>query len=166
MRWILRDQKGTTLIEMVIVGVVIGLISAMAIPKWLEVLPRIRAKSEIRSMVSALREARSMAISTKQSHGVNFDYRNNSYTIFHNSDNPEQADFTSSDTVMATKELAHNVNICFDTFGNGTIVFSSDGSASATGSICIATDDFSDFYSLNILAATGRIKAAEGYPEN
>ncbi|HUU47123.1 MAG TPA: GspH/FimT family pseudopilin [Acidobacteriota bacterium] len=159
----IRDQRGVTLVEMVIVSVIIGIVAAMAAPTWLEVLPRIRAKSEVRAMLSSLREARSLAISTRVPHGVNFDYATNEFTLFADVDNPALQSFSAGDSILTHSELDHGVSICYDTFA-GTVIFQADGSATNSGQVCISTEDYMFYYTIDILASTGRVRADEGYP--
>jgi prepilin-type N-terminal cleavage/methylation domain-containing protein len=161
----IRDQRGITLIEMTIVTVIVGIVAAIAVPQWLEVMPQLRAKAELRAMVSALREARSRAVSTKVPHGVSFDYTQNQFTVFEDSDSPELTQFTRADSALATTEVSHDVILCYHTFSDGSVIFAPDGSASSSGHVCISTDDYQYFYSLDVLASTGRVRATEGYPQ-
>ena len=114
-------------------------------------------------MLSALREARSLAIATRVPHGVNFDYARNEFTLFADLGNPALQTFSTGDSILTHTELDHGVSICYDTFA-GTVIFQSDGSATTSGYVCISTKDYTSFFTIDILASTGRVRADEGYP--
>lgn len=151
----LRNENGMTLMELMIVVVVIGITTSLAAPSFFEILPQLQAKAEIRDIVSTLREARSKAVATKQSHGVAFDYNKNVFTVF-------KIDSTGDSTVSLS-EIGNDVFICYDTFQNSNIVFQPDGSASESGYVCIATDEYRSFFWLSVIAATGRVKVEDSW---
>lgn len=159
----LRRNSGMTLIELMIVVVIIGVLAALTVPNWFAALPKIRTKSQCRDIVSAMREARSLAVANKSPYGVKFNYSNSEITLFSDTDDPDSRIMTESDSVIATTDVSIDVLLCYDTFNNSTIIFYPDGSASTSGQVCIASDDYQHIYSVNVLASTGRVKMYEGY---
>ncbi|HEX9750764.1 MAG TPA: GspH/FimT family pseudopilin [candidate division Zixibacteria bacterium] len=160
----IRNERGVTLVELSVVGALIGILAALSIPKWFEAMPRIRTKAEVRNVISTLREARSLAVATKNPFGVNFNQADNKFTLFVDTDSPQDKAYTQSDSVIVSTEIKHGVKIQYDTFGNNTVVFDPDGAASASGHVMLTSEDYQNQFSIDVLASTGRVKLFEGYP--
>ena len=163
MRHLHKRVAGVTLIEMTIVAVLASVLAAMAVPRWLEYIPQMRTKAVCRDVVSTLREARSLAITRKVPFGVNFDLAKSEYSLFEDSDNPGGMSFGTSDTVLTKSPIGVDVALNLTTFTNNTIFFSPDGSASMTGSAIFASMNYQTQYSIEVWAATGRVRMVEGY---
>jgi len=80
----MREAKGFTLIEVIIVTAVIGVLAAIAIPSYLNWLPNYRLKGAARNLYFNLQKAKALAVKGNQSAAVLFDTANNSYTICDN----------------------------------------------------------------------------------
>jgi Tfp pilus assembly protein FimT len=76
-------KSGFTLIEFVLVIVLLFIISAVAVPR-LSIIQGVRVNAAVRSIVSDIRYAQSLAISTQKDHRVVFTSAGNSYTIEEN----------------------------------------------------------------------------------
>lgn len=68
----MRDNKGFTLIEMLIVTLMIGILSAIAVPSWAAFVNRQRVNAANDAVLRALRQAQSEAKRTKQSYSASF----------------------------------------------------------------------------------------------
>jgi Tfp pilus assembly protein FimT len=157
----LKNENGTTLIELVIVAVLIGLLSAMAVPRWLEYLPQMRTKAAAREAVSTLREARSRAISQKVPYGVYFDTENGECVMFCDTDAPGDNLYVEGDSTIMTRKMAHDVQMGYTTFDGNVVFFQPSGEASNTGSVTLTSENYRTMLVIDILAGTGKVKLSE-----
>ena len=157
------NQSGTTLIELTIIAVIIGVLSAMAVPRWLEYLPQLRTKAAARETVSTLREARSLAISQKVTYGVYFDVYDGNCTLFANTTDPAEATFSEGDSVITKNAVGLAVRMNYTTFPDNCVIFDPNGSASGSGTVNVNSENYQTMYTIEILQATGRVKLHEGY---
>lgn len=154
----LKNDRGVTLIELVTVAVVIGLLSALAIPRWLEYMPQLRTKAAAREAVSTLREARSKAISQKVPYGVRFDTENGECVLFCDTDSPGTNTYSESDSTVYSRKVAHDVRMSYTTFNDNVVFFGPGGEASSTGAIYLNSENYRTMLVIDILAATGRVR--------
>lgn len=159
---LLQNERGFSMMEMMIVLVLIGLMASLAVPSWLEQMPRLETQSQVREVVSKLREARSMAIARKESAGVSFDNTNGTWKLFLDN-NPADKAFGVSDSVLASGKVGMRVQLSHNSFTNQTVIYNPDGTALQSGTICLAAEDNSITYTVDVLASTGRVKMVEGY---
>jgi type II secretion system protein H len=156
-----RAERGFTLMEMVIVAVVIGVISAMAVPSFLSYMPKLRVKSAARDIVSQMRLARSRSVAERKPYGVYFDLVNNRYVVFADTDNPAGLTYTVADSLIKADTLRSDVSLMSCTYTNSCVIFNSTGAASTSGDLKVVTGDGSTLMSINALASTGRIRLTE-----
>ncbi len=156
-----RNVRGTTLIELVIVGVIISVVSAMAIPSWLDYMPKMRAKAAVRDAVSALREARSLAVTEKKLYGVFFDITNGQFILFEDRANPGLGTYETGDSLVTTTRLNSDIQLGYSTFANNAVVFDMNGAASTSGNVTFTASHSQQIYTVDVLAATGRVKMTE-----
>ena len=154
-------SRGFTMKEMMIVVVVIGLISALAVPSFLGYMPKLRVKSAARDIVSSMRLARSKAVSERRPYGVVFDLNSNSIISFADTDNPSGMSYSSSDSTTRADTLGADIKFSSCTYNNNCVIFSSTGSASTSGDLQLVTKDGSILMSINLLASTGRVRLTE-----
>ena len=77
------NQKGITIIELVVVMVIIAIGAVLLVPNIGTWLPNYRLRSATRDVVSTLRTAQMKAVSTNSPYGVGFDA--NSYQLYRSS---------------------------------------------------------------------------------
>jgi prepilin-type N-terminal cleavage/methylation domain-containing protein len=76
-----RTQQGFTLTEVISVMALIAILSCMALPPFIQWLQSAEHRASARSILSILREARSMAITTNYEHRVEFDNSNRRFRV-------------------------------------------------------------------------------------
>jgi len=78
----MRNKKGFSLLELMIVIAIIAIVSAVAIPALLSWLPGYRLRAAVRDLKSDMVLSRLRAIRENASVATNFNTGGNSYTIF------------------------------------------------------------------------------------
>ena len=156
-----KEQKGVTLMELVIVAVIIGVMSALAVPSFLNYASKMEAKGTARDIVSTMRMARSKAISERVQYGIFFDPGNRGYTFFKDKVTPANFQFEVGDSIIVRDTLDRDVNYGGNTFTNTTVVFKTDGGASSSGDMQILPKSGGFTYNVNVLASTGRVKLTD-----
>jgi hypothetical protein len=146
--------------------VVFGLIASLAVPQFGQVMQKLKMKTAGRDVVSAMRLARSSAVSQKDQFGVYFDYETNQYTVFHDLANP--ASFTydyGQDSVIATGEFPGHVHLGYVSFPAFCVVFRPNGSASNSGNVILysySEEQYLGFMTVDVLGSTGRVRLTTG----
>ena len=158
----IRDERGFSMMEMMIVLVMIGLMASLAAPSWFEQMPRLETQAQVREVVSKLREARSLAVARKEPAGLCFDTDNGIWTLFLDN-NPANNVHNTGDSVMATGSLGSRVTVSHNSFANQDVIFNPDGTAAESGAVCLNAEDNSIVYTVDVLASTGRVRMVEGY---
>lgn len=157
-----NNERGISMMEMMIVLVLIGIMASLAAPSFFEQMPRLEAQAQVKEVVAKLREARSLAIARKEPVGVCFDGANDKWTVF--CDNgPQDNLHNTGDSVMSTGQIGMRVAMSHNSFSNHDVLFNPDGSCYQSGKICLTAQDNSTSYTVDILASTGRVKLVEGY---
>lgn len=162
----LVSRKGITLIELMIIVVIIGIVAAMAVPRFGRTISRLKFRNAARHMVSKLRLARSTAITNKGQFGVYFDAEGTTMTLFLDSHNPGSLLYETGDSVLSIDTLPDEFMYVGTDFGPTSVVYRPNGSASSTGNIYFLSYDGQDIVhwgSIDILAATGRTKMGQLY---
>lgn len=159
------NNRGITLVELMVIVTIIGIVSAMAFPDFTQAINSLRFKGAARDIVSTMRLARSNAISQKQPYGVYFDQDTMTMTSFLDVVNPTNNAFESGDSVLVVDTLPDDFVALGTSFG-GSLVYQPNGTASSSGSVNFvssATDGSINICSVSVLASTGRTKMGDIY---
>lgn len=82
MKWEkMKNKKGFTLVEVIVVMAVIGIMVTIAIPGISSWLPNYKLKSAARDVYSSLQKARMLAVKNNRNAAVIFDAANNKYDV-------------------------------------------------------------------------------------
>lgn len=161
----LSNRHGFSLMEIMTIVVIIGIISAMAFPKFAASMHRLEFRSAARDIVSKMRLARSTAISQKQQFGVNIDYEGTVMTTFLDNNNPSLYMFDGGDSVISVDSLPASFAWVWAESGNyiPTVIYKPNGSAHSAAPrrirfLSINPDDYVQFGSIELSPATGRTK--------
>jgi type IV fimbrial biogenesis protein FimT len=76
-----KNQKGFTLIEIIVVVVIIGVLSVIAIPNYLRWQPNMKLKGAARDLYSVMQKAKLIAVNTNADTAIIFDTANNKYYL-------------------------------------------------------------------------------------
>ena len=170
MRDKLNSFRGVTLLELLIAVVIVGIATGMAVPRFQIAFERAKYKAGDKDIDSALRKARSMALSDKRQYGVYFDPTAMTVTMFRDDINPGSYTFETGDSVIAQDTLPAGFHYLITDCNNDVIVFMPNGSAQFSGGGNVYTYAYSpDVYfsrTHNVLASTGRVKSIDPYATN
>ena len=155
------QERGVTLIELMIVGVIIGLVAGMAVPRFQTAYEQMQIKAADRELTSTIRLARSNAITQKNPFGLYFDETSISVTLFEDIANVGAGTFETGDSAIRVLTLPQEFDYLSTDCTNDVIVFRSNGSALFGGGGNIYTmaflDQFVSMTANNVLASTGRV---------
>ena len=76
----MKQAKGFTIIEVMIVIAVLGILATVAIPNYMDWLPKSRVNGAARELFTEMQLAKMKAISENNNYVITFDTANNSYT--------------------------------------------------------------------------------------
>lgn len=150
-------QNGFTLSELMIVLLITAVLSAMAMPSFLQWRQNIEFRKTTREFVSILREAKSRAIRTNLEHRVEYATANKKQ--YRMTQGNRSNNSTSWNTVVYDwTELPPGVRIDANV---NTIQMNTNGTANG-GTICIQNDALKTVYEIRV-ARTGRIRIPAFY---
>lgn len=147
-----KSARGTTLYEVVIVVLIMGITSAVVLPRFAGSLGNRRAEAAAKTLAADLNGARRQARMTGQSTSIAFSLPNNNYTITGVTNLDRHASTTRvvsliNGTLKATLSAVKMAN------GGATVSFSGYGVASTGGTITITSG--TNTKQVRIDAATG-----------
>jgi Tfp pilus assembly protein FimT len=146
------NNKGVTLIELIIVFIIIAFGATLMVPSIGGWLPRYRLRSATRDIVSTIRTAQMKAISNRLPYQVNFNLAPNSYILQRNS-----GGVLINEGVLQTAPSGITVNIAG--LPGGTATFNTDSTCPNGGNITLSYQKggvIQDQRSIRLNTATGR----------
>lgn len=150
------NQNGFTLTELMIVVLIVSVLSALAIPSFLQWRQNLEFRKTTRDLVSILREAKSRSIKTNLEHRVEYAATNKQYRMTQGN---RSNNSTSWNTVVYDwTELPSGVRIDANV---NTIQMNTNGTANG-GTILIQNDELKTVYEIRV-ARTGRIRIPAFY---
>jgi len=144
------NEKGLTLIELVVVLVIVAILAGLLVPNVGTWLPNYRLRSATRDIVSTMRTAQMKAVSTNSQYRVNFDVAGNGYIL--------QYQTTSGLWVNdgATHNLPTGITFKDADFGSASqAVFNSNATSSA-GSVTLQNRKGA-MQRISLTSSTGRV---------
>lgn len=154
------DESGFTLVELVLVGLIIGIMATFAVPNFTSWRSNMYVKSTARDLFSAMQEARLIAIRNNATSAIVFDTVNNKYYLcddrgadgFWNG----AGDLTGSgdNNIVTTYDLS--THIAGIQFGPSTIM----GISSVTGGVIPASGIT---YTNDVMTANSQGSGKSGY---
>jgi len=149
------------MVELMTAVMVVGIATAMAVPRLQIVYERMRFRAAIRNINSTLRLARSEAITTKNQFGVEFATSPCTVTLFLDKITPANYSFDAGDSVIRVDTLPEQFTYVGTDCTNNVLTFSPNGSCGFSGGgnvYSLAYDnDIIAWHSTNVLASTGRL---------
>jgi len=155
------DNKGFTLVELIVAIAIIGILIGISMPVWKEFIVNANYRSAAMTIATAMREARSTAATLNKELEVKFDFDADHFWL-------EDADTSSvmrRYPEVETGNLAEKTSSDCDTpTGDGDtetaefeLHFNPNGSSSS-GYVCILDEDGNKLYRIGIkTAATGHV---------
>jgi prepilin-type N-terminal cleavage/methylation domain-containing protein len=132
---LLRDKRGVTLLELMVVLAIIGVMMAVAVPSYYSMLPHLRVRGAARDVAEALQIARMKAVAKNTSYIVQFNYYNGSPANYF-SMSPAGSTFDELDSSKygwKGVEIRNDWASAPEVFNGGIVTFKSDGTASVDG---------------------------------
>ncbi|MDZ7696966.1 MAG: GspH/FimT family pseudopilin [Deltaproteobacteria bacterium] len=123
----MNKTTGFTLLELMIIIAVLGILSAIAIPNFMSLLPGMRLNGAARQIMGDLMAARMKAVKLNQRTKVFF-YNNHQYKICNDADNNGTVDDGEGDIINRDIQNEYH-DVTFDLNNTSDPVFSPRGTA-------------------------------------
>lgn len=161
-------SAGFTLIELMITMVIIGIFASMAIPSFQKTWEKNQFRAGNKAFTSALRKARSYAISNKQPFGIYVDAEALTVTLFRDIVNPGNLAYDEGDSTYVVDTLPREFTYLYSYPTTNVIMFQPNGTAQFGGDIgtiitMAQSERLTGIYVVNVLASTGRVKSSSAY---
>lgn len=144
----MKDDNGFTLLELLIVVALLGIVSAIAVPNFLTILPNIRLKSAAQELYANFQKAKLTAVKRNKNTAVTFS--STGYTVFIDDDADFVYDSGTEEVVLTVLWSEYKgVSVGTVSFDNSTgqpcIAFRPDGlPADADGGLAEGEVPFSN----------------------
>jgi general secretion pathway protein H len=164
-------REGFSLIELIIVLVILSVITALVAPRLTQSLSRMNVESTARRVASALRLARSLAVTEKIPYLAEFDMDADTLSVFSYQRTPEEEDSPESeDTPTVTQRayaltdgvrLKEGVALNEETVTTGAFQISFFPSGGTSGGEVVLGDNEGRSFSISVDRITGSVKINE-----
>jgi prepilin-type N-terminal cleavage/methylation domain-containing protein len=121
----MNNNKGFTIVELVVVLAILSIIMAISIPNFSAWLPRNRIKTSVRHIYNDMNLAKSRAVKDNTVAVIIFNIPNDTYTIF--LDTSKNWALDAGETIISTGGLEDDVDIYLTTFPSNTYGFNNRG---------------------------------------
>ena len=150
----LKNRKGFTLTELMIITAIVGIMASITIPNIIGWMPRYRLKTITRDIYSTLQLARMRAVATGFEYQISFDLSNETYSISKGDSSSGSTSWTQEGGVST---VPYEIDIVSLSGSITSLHFNPTGSCSNATTITIRNSD-GDEKKITVLTATGRIK--------
>jgi Tfp pilus assembly protein FimT len=156
----LIGNSGISMLEMMIVVVMIGLLAAISLPNFGGAIKKMKFDNEGRDIVSALRYARSAAVTLQKPIGVFFDVAGKKTQTFLDRVSVGSNTYEIGDSLLRSDSLEVSVSYFGATFAGQTVVFQPDGTASAGGYVVAyaSAGGSNRSFTIGVTAGSGRVR--------
>jgi len=157
------SPRGFTLLEIIIVISIMGVLAAISTPTFLDWAREARYRDAARGVASALREARSRAISTNQECDVEFDIDTRHYWLSQGGTTVFDYGTFPAEVKMATGEDCDNISGDGTSASDNAIQFNPNGTSGSSGTadshyVCVLDNSGSRKFKSGVTSTTtGRI---------
>jgi prepilin-type N-terminal cleavage/methylation domain-containing protein len=156
----LRNNRGISMLEMMIAVVIAGLLAAISVPNLSGAIKKMKFDNEGRDLVSTMRYARSASINLQKPVGIYLDSDHKKVVAFLDLVSVGLNTYDVGDSVLRSDSVEANVTYMGSTFSGQTVVFQPDGTASSGGYVMLhgSTGQMSRSLSISVTAGSGRVR--------
>lgn len=149
----LKNHKGFTLLELILVILILSIVMAIVIPSFQRPLAYYKLYTAGRQMVADIREWQQRALTEEQSYKIKFDTKNNKYYI------------TKGIYTINSIQLPTSINLYSTNFGNNEFIIDISGNPqNGFGGTVIIQNDYNKRLFI-IVAKTGRVRMDDKPPQ-
>lgn len=156
------NAKGFSLVELIVVVALIGILTAIATPSFIDWRRNIEYRAAARDIVSMMREAKAKAISTNREHRVEFDVDGRRYRLVQGSRAANTPDTGWTTIIRDWASLPEGVkmmsNDACDSTDDGNIQFNTNGTSGGLQYVCVMDSNNVKKYKVGVSSTTtGRV---------